>query len=61
MSMMYCENCNKQIDTDFYAEHFDECQSKVSRLEVLPIEYNCSKCGFYMGRAGWTCNDCDNN
>lgn len=24
MSMMYCEVCDKQIDTDFDAEHFDE-------------------------------------
>ena len=36
MSMMYCKNCGKQIDTDFEAEHFDEC--KVSRLGVLPID-----------------------
>ena len=26
MSMMYCENCGKNIDTDFNAEHFDECE-----------------------------------
>ncbi len=25
MSIMYCENCQKHIDTDFNAEHFDEC------------------------------------
>lgn len=24
MSMVYCENCDKQIDTDFDAEHFDQ-------------------------------------
>ena len=24
MSMEYCEDCDKQIDTDFDAEHFDE-------------------------------------
>lgn len=24
MSMQYCDRCNKQIDTDFDAEHFDE-------------------------------------
>lgn len=23
MSMQYCEDCDKQIDTDFDAEHFD--------------------------------------
>lgn len=28
MSMMYCENCDTQIDTDFNAEHFDECTSE---------------------------------
>jgi len=26
MSMQYCENCDKQIDTDYDAEHFDECK-----------------------------------
>jgi len=25
MSIQYCDNCNKHIDTDFNAEHFDEC------------------------------------
>jgi hypothetical protein len=24
MSMIYCEECDKQIDTDFNAEHFEE-------------------------------------
>ena len=24
MSVMYCEHCDKYIDTDFNAEHFDE-------------------------------------
>lgn len=24
MSMMYCEDCDKHIDTDFDAEHFDD-------------------------------------
>lgn len=23
MSMIHCDDCNKQIDTDFDAEHFD--------------------------------------
>lgn len=30
MSMLFCENCDRQIDTDFNAEHFDEC-----RVETL--------------------------
>lgn len=24
MSMVYCDVCDKQIDTDFNAEHFEE-------------------------------------
>jgi len=24
MSIQYCEKCNRKIDTDFDAEHFDE-------------------------------------
>lgn len=26
MSMMYCVYCDKQIDTDYNAEHFEECE-----------------------------------
>ena len=57
MSMMYCETCDKQIDTDFDAEHFDDHKlySEVAQ------EYFCSRCGDYMGEAGWTCQACDNN
>lgn len=25
MSVVYCEECDKRIDTDFNAEHFEEC------------------------------------
>lgn len=25
MSIQYCFNCDRYIDTDFDAEHFDEC------------------------------------
>lgn len=25
MSMQYCHNCDKHIDTDYDAEHFDVC------------------------------------
>lgn len=27
MSIQYCFNCDRYIDTDFDAEHFDECGS----------------------------------
>lgn len=26
MSIVYCHNCGKHIDTDFNAEHFEECK-----------------------------------
>lgn len=32
MSMMYCEVCDKQIDTDFDAEHFDEHDTAESKF-----------------------------
>ena len=25
MSIQHCENCNRNIDTDLEAEHFEEC------------------------------------
>ena len=31
MSVVYCQDCDKHIDTDFNAEHFDEpkeCKEK---------------------------------
>lgn len=28
MSIIYCENCDKYIDTDFDAEHFEECDDR---------------------------------
>ncbi len=30
MSVIYCENCDKHIDTDFNAEHFEECGFKIT-------------------------------
>lgn len=27
MSILYCHNCGTAIDTDFDAEHFDECKA----------------------------------
>lgn len=32
--MIYCEKCDQQIDTDYDAEHFDECGTK-SLLQEL--------------------------
>jgi len=46
MSVIYCEECDKHIDTDFNAEH---------------SEYHCTKCGTWMNEAGWLCNECSNN
>ena len=28
MSIIYCENCDSYVDTDFNAEHFDEYGEK---------------------------------
>lgn len=33
MSMVYCENCDKQIDTDFDAEHFEQHESLIFCFE----------------------------
>jgi len=35
MSILYCNNCDKYIDTDFDAEHFDENE------ECYELEYRC--------------------
>jgi hypothetical protein len=31
MSMVRCDNCDKNIDTDFDSEHFDECKQEGGR------------------------------
>jgi len=33
MSMQYCDNCNKCIDTDFDAEHFEEHEVEIKEEE----------------------------
>ena len=29
MSVVYCDKCDKHIDTDFNAEHFDEVDGNI--------------------------------
>ena len=55
MSMLYCETCDKQIDTDYDAEHFDDHKQSIGG------EYFCSRCNAYMGEHGDVCNACNNN
>lgn len=42
MSLMYCEYCEMQIDTDYYAEHFDSekywCIQEEEDLKPNPQE-----------------------
>lgn len=33
MSMLYCYECDTMIDTDFNAEHFDECEQEQVKEE----------------------------
>ena len=35
MSLIYCEQCNRTIDTDLDVEHFEEHRIKKERDEVL--------------------------
>lgn len=35
MSVIFCENCDKHIDTDFDVEHLDECQPEESELDQM--------------------------
>lgn len=37
MSVVYCENCQRYIDTDFDAEHFDDCVEDV-RVITHPVK-----------------------
>ena len=41
--MIYCEVCDKLIDTDFDAEHFDDCKH-LDTTERLDSEI-CRDCG----------------
>lgn len=44
MSVEYCHNCGKYIDTDFNAEHFEECQEC-----TLSPDCGCDDCQNYEG------------
>ena len=44
MSVVYCDKCNSQIDTDFNAEHFDQ---EVNGCEATFTECGAVKC--YQG------------
>lgn len=37
MSVIYCEKCNKQIDTDHNAEHFQGHKEESQTLELYDI------------------------
>ena len=42
MALQYCEDCSKQIDLDFNAEHFEEHKKDLTRLGLkeLKKKYN---------------------
>ena len=35
MSIVYCHNCNKDIDTDFNVEHFNEDEECIKSQEIM--------------------------
>lgn len=39
MSIEYCYKCNKLIDTDYDAEHFEECYKC-----MIPLVCECEEC-----------------
>ena len=42
MSMIYCDECDKHIDTDFNAEHFDDHCSCGAKHETIDGVYDCT-------------------
>lgn len=46
MSMMYCDLCDKQVDTDFNAEHFEHV---LSGQELEDMGYTFCKLHVMMG------------
>lgn len=46
MSMMYCDLCNKQVDTDFDTEHFEHVMSE---QEIKDDGYTFCKLHVMMG------------
>lgn len=54
MSIQYCKNCDREIDTDFNVEHFDDemrCVKPVRRLRVNPDllnKNNAKLCGEFI-------------
>ncbi len=57
MSVIYCEDCDKHIDTDFNAEHFDDHKL----YQGVAKEYFCEYCGAYLGQPRSECGLCNNN
>jgi hypothetical protein len=39
MSIQYCHNCDKHIDTDYDAEHFEDCPPTVFKKERVAKKY----------------------
>ena len=35
MSIVYCHNCNKNVDTDFNVEHFTEDEECIKSQEIM--------------------------
>ena len=35
MSMIFCHNCNKNVDTDFNVEHFTEDEECIKSQEIM--------------------------
>lgn len=53
MSVVYCTYCQKNIDTDFNAEHFPDEEGRPCEQELEDDPPTCSGCdGSGMGRWG---------
>lgn len=70
MSIQHCFNCDKDIDTDFDAEHFEGCG--VCKYGNEPATKKCGQCGDNLcSGCGYTldvnnesitlCNECYND
>jgi len=61
MSIIYCHYCDKHIDTDFKAEHF-ECEGvyrcTIEEQDVEGTKEKCVKCKRYKVEEGIVCEEC---
>lgn len=51
MSIQYCPECNKNIDTDLEAEHFDEHERELAEEAGLAYAGNDKGYNEYIGNA----------